>query len=73
MFWKTTFGLFLKRMFYNVVAQASLVLYTDLMNHHVNWGAVGYAAAVQALYVVITTTRDYADPSIANKIKVDFQ
>lgn len=65
-FWKTTFGLFIKRLFYTVAAQASLVLYTGVVNNNVNWDAVAYAAVVQLLYVVMTTTRDYRDPTIPN-------
>ncbi len=65
-FWQTTLGIFIKRIFFNTVAQASLVLYTGLVNNKVDWHAVGYAAAVQVVYVIMTTTRDYKDPNIPN-------
>lgn len=63
-FWSTAVGIFVKRLFFSVVSQGGLVLYTGLINHHVDWHAVGYAAAVQGLYIVLTAVRDVRDPAL---------
>lgn len=65
-FWQTSVGILIKRVIYNVIAQAGLVLYTGVINNSVDWSAVRYAAVTQVLYIVITAARDRADPHIPN-------
>lgn len=65
-FWKTSIGIFVKRLVFSVVAQAGTVLYTQLMSNEINWQLVRYAAATQAVYIIITGVRDYSDKSIPN-------
>lgn len=66
-FWQTTYGILLKRLFFQAVANVSLILYTDLTAGFVDWEKVKFALATQVVYVILTFSRDIADPHIPNE------
>ena len=65
-FWQTTYGILLKRLFFQALAAVSLVMYNQLVNNTIDWNAIRYALATQAIYVVLTFSRDMADPKLPN-------
>ncbi len=44
-------------------------MYNELVNNSFDWELVKYALATQIVYVVLTFSRDLADPKLPNNTK----
>lgn len=65
-FWHSGLGIFVKRVFWNVVANAGTTLLTQLNTGIIDWKVVRAVAATQALYILISTAQTFKDTSIPN-------
>ena len=65
-FWQTTYGILIKRLFFNAVAVVATTLYDQLNGDGINWVVFQKVIATQVLYIVMTFTRDIADPKLPN-------
>jgi len=65
-FWQTTYGILIKRLFFNAVAVIATTLYDQLNGGGIDWAVFQKVIATQVLYIVITFTRDVADPKMPN-------
>lgn len=68
-FWQTTYGILLKRLFFQALAVVATTLYDQLTGGGINWAAVQTVLATQLLYVVMTFSRDVVDPKLPNTTK----
>lgn len=68
-FFQTTYGILIKRLIFNAIAVIATTFYDQLNGGGIDWQVVQKVLATQFLYIVMTFTRDVADPKLPNSTK----